>query len=329
MFDRIRARGARVVQINHPRMSNAYFDRLNIVYDFASGTISQGPRSTYDPEIAHMDPNEPLFSPNFDALEIFNATRGHHEAMRDWFSLLSMGLTPTGTGVSDTHAAFSKSTGEPRTYVAVSADRPSPIDTDDLLDNLLAGRAFISNGPVLRVTVVDGNDGMNTGSYGDTLSASGSVTVEVEVQTPEWFTVDEAQLFLTQTYGDPPADARQAVAETGSAEPPSDLTISLTGQTVSRANGGTGQIFTGSFTLDTVTLGESDGWIVVRVFGPAGTLYPVVLTSGGATVNVDGTTPETFAQFGSGYRPFAMGNPIFIDRDGNGVYDAPFPLSTP
>lgn len=318
LFERLRLRGARIVQVNHPRKGSSYLTALDPIYDLDSGTIVEDPATAPPNEILMMPPGVPKWSPTFDAMEIFNGVSmlDADAAMRDWFNLLSMGFAPTGIGVSDSHGTYRPQAGEPRTYIVATVDRAPFLDLEEVLDNLRAGHAFASSGPILRVTAF--GDGTSA-SFGELVpAASGTVEVRIEVETPAWYSVSTAELFLTQTYVDDDGHSQQ-LALTPS------LTTPLNAFDVPRNNGGLGRRYEATVTLDSQTLGSRDGWLVVRVRGPGSCQYPVALTTGSATIHASGATPETFVTYHPSAEPFALGNPIFLDRNGNGRYDPPYP----
>ncbi|MBI5511909.1 MAG: CehA/McbA family metallohydrolase [Deltaproteobacteria bacterium] len=319
LFDRMRLRGAEVVQVNHPRMRRSYFDAIGMKVDLEGGTIYHDPRVAPSPELMHMAPGSALFSPNFDTLEIYNGlAQGSAEAaMRDWFNLLSMGLRPTGVAVSDTHGVFNRNPGEPRTYIAAKDDRPPFASVSELLQNLKAGHVFGSSGPQLTAVLSAGDQ---SATFGDLLTpATLPLRLDIHVETATWYGVSAAEIFITQTYADQSGDSSTlALSPT--------LTLPLAGLEVTRANGGVGKIYDASVDLDALQLPEGDGWIVVRVRGVGWSLYPVCLSGGNVTFDPAATTPETFAVLSGGSEPFAFGNPIFFDRNANGVYDPPFPM---
>ena len=111
-----------------------------------------------------------------------------------------------------------------------------------------------------------------------------------------------------------------------SKEPLADRAANLIPTPFVVGNGGTVLRYAATLTLTSAELGNTDGWVVVRVRGPASGMYPVALESGRVQIDPTGTNAGDFATFSGGRRPFALGNPIFLDRDGNGFYDAPFPL---
>ena len=96
--------------------------------------------------------------------------------------------------------------------------------------------------------------------------------------------------------------------------------VPLVPQTVVRDNGGQAQVATADVPLDLLSapFAEGDGWLIVRVGGKGGGLFPVV--GGHGLLQPSGTTPETFwADRVSGH-PWVVTNPIFIDADGDGQW---------
>ena len=73
-----RERGARVIQVNHPRASQGYFDHV--------GYHSHVPIDSLDPE---------EFSSDFDSLEVFNGAGDFCQVTTDWLGLLNQGLVTT------------------------------------------------------------------------------------------------------------------------------------------------------------------------------------------------------------------------------------------
>ncbi|MBI3180062.1 MAG: hypothetical protein HYZ27_10400 [Deltaproteobacteria bacterium] len=155
---------------------------------------------------------------------------------------------------------------------------------------------------------------------GDLLSpATGDVTVEIEAETADWYALSEVELFITQTYVDADGDSQSlSLAPT--------RTAALAQDEVLRGNGGRARVFSARVTLTSAELGAGDGWLVVRVRGQNSSLYPVTFRDGGASFDVNATTPESFVTFQGGMEPYAFSNPVFIDRNGNGHYDPPYPM---
>ncbi|MDP7039273.1 MAG: CehA/McbA family metallohydrolase, partial [Myxococcota bacterium] len=233
LFDLMRERGAEVVQINHPRSSSSYLQKLQIIYDFENRTITANAEKAPSAQIMHMNPALPLFATNFDAMEIYNGVRLSDAApvKRDWFNLLSMGHKIVGTGVSDSHNNFTRNPGDPRTYVMLENDAPKDFDVTTYIQNFLAGKAFISTGPVIRITATSETA---QGTLGDLIPTTGALGLEIEVQTPTWYKVDTLNLYLNQIFVNPGAESDDADYE--NLEP--DVTLSLLPEVLEWSNGG-------------------------------------------------------------------------------------------
>ena len=103
LIDQARERGARAIQVNHPRASQGYFDHV--------GYHAAVP-------IEALDEDE--FSPDFDAIEVFNGGGDFCQVLNDWMGLLNQGHRSTAIGNSDTHRR-EKPPGYPRNYVPTRA----------------------------------------------------------------------------------------------------------------------------------------------------------------------------------------------------------------
>ncbi len=163
-----------VIQVNHPRMGTmGYFNRTGL--DPATGL---GTAAEYDP--------------SFDAIELFNGLElGKMDQveglLEEWFHLLASGHRYTAVGSSDSHRLVHHWAGYPRTYVAVPMESSAPL-VQAVAASIRAGRAMVTNGPFLDVTV----DGASPGA---TVSApSGVVKLAVNVHAPPWIAVDTLEL---------------------------------------------------------------------------------------------------------------------------------------
>jgi hypothetical protein len=117
------------------------------------------------------------------------------EVLEDWFHFLDVGFNVTGVGNSDSHG-ISKEIGHPRTYVEVGTDLPGAIDRDRLNRAYKAGRATVSAGTYVEMTLrEEGSDVLAT--IGDTLKATGSgkLVAHLRVQTPSWFRADRVEIW--------------------------------------------------------------------------------------------------------------------------------------
>lgn len=176
LVDGIRAAGARVVILNHPRWP----DRERGPFGVFGLDAFTGARTGDVPF-------------RFDAMELVNATNEHEDPellLADWFALLNRGERILAAGSSDSHTVGDP-VGQGRTYVASPGDDPRDLDVDALCDALLAGRASVSLGLFADVRVA------GRAHAGDLLPvAGGELPVELRVAAPGWVQPREARLYL-------------------------------------------------------------------------------------------------------------------------------------
>lgn len=181
MFAFARARGAKVIQVNHGRMEPrlGYFDLVHL-----------------HPESGVADPE---FSDNFDAVETHNGLYMEQpervrEAVFDVVSLARRGLRPAVTGNSDSHRLLYEEAGYPRTYVH-AARFPVVGREDRLLAGLAARNTTVSGGPFVEAWVVAPDGSKPIGST-VTTSAGGKLAVHVRVTAPGWVPVERAEVWI-------------------------------------------------------------------------------------------------------------------------------------
>ncbi len=226
IFAGLRKRGARVVQMNHPRVGPSdtlssfqqNFDRAGLTYDFA--TRSFGGSEKLMPlkavELGLADGAD-LFSPEFDTLEIYNGVGFQHlvdgdrrldgrteYVMRDWMNFLSFGFTPTALGNSDSHDWFAAPPGTPRSMVRVKDDGPAAIQAGlaDEVVRALKGEGVprdvvVTNAPMMAFSV-DGKGIGETVAHG-----MGPLAISIRVQAPSWAEVDTIEVFANSTFDIP------------------------------------------------------------------------------------------------------------------------------
>ncbi|WP_428265497.1 CehA/McbA family metallohydrolase [Haliangium sp.] len=226
IFGAMRARGADIVQVNHPRSAlpgsrsfQQFFDRAGLSYDYDDRQVitELGPV----PNSWLRLPEVSLWSDDFDAIEVWNGMSpedtdgdGIREiteldlVMRDWFNFLSLGLITTPIGNSDTHRAFADPPGVPRTYVRVSDDSALALmsgdvvfDVLDALSGRVARDVVVTNGPFLEVSVA-GREGSVIGAElaaADVGSGPGEVTFTVRATAPTWAAFDTIEVFANAT----------------------------------------------------------------------------------------------------------------------------------
>jgi len=157
----------------------------------------------------------------------------------------------------------------------------------------LAGDVLMTNGPFVTVHV-DG--GGNSAGVGQTLSADGEVTVKVEVRHAPWVVPDR-------------------------------ITAYFNGEVIATSAGEANT--TGVITFEVPFTPTTDGFVVVEVAGQQN-MFPAafpseippqqfsdVLDAVGGSFGLgsgDGLKPELIYPV----RPYALTNPVWIDRDGDG-----------
>jgi hypothetical protein len=171
----IRARGARVVILNHPRWPEDDKDPLTkFGFDEKTGLNAAGQEFT------------------FDALELINSdspTSPPRMVLPAWYALLERGLRFTGVGSSDSHTV-GVIVGQGRTYVPSASDDPARIDVDAACRAFLEGRVSVSLGMFATVTV----DGTGMGATVD--ARAGAVEAEIDVRHPSWVTPRALELVV-------------------------------------------------------------------------------------------------------------------------------------
>jgi len=179
LVDGIRAAGAQVVILNHPRWP----DR------------DRGPFGVFglDPFTGARAGDVAL---RFDAMELANATNENEDPellLADWFALLNRGERILAAGSSDSHTVGDP-VGQGRTYIASASDDPGSLDVDALCAALRAGRASVSLGLFADVLV------QGRARAGDLLEHSGGeLQVELRVAAPGWVRPREARVYADGT----------------------------------------------------------------------------------------------------------------------------------
>jgi hypothetical protein len=348
IFMEHRARGALVVQVNHPRNSAflGNFDQASLIFDYATRYVGDDPMNVGMRAAVRLSDTAPLFSPNFDSFEVWNGFSGddsNGDGVRedvtvdavfyDWMRFTAFGLLYTGMGNSDSHRVSLKMAGYPRTMVAVPDDTAiGSLEADVMATLNGSGPAprdtVVTDAPMLRV--VDDN---GISAVGRVLDASGGpVFLTVEVRSPEYAPIDTLELFLGTSDDD--GSLRPAGS---SALIPSlcftDRTGLTAGDTCALATAGApgpldamlvgsggDNVWIASEPLQVTANGDT--FVFVRVYGTVAIL-PILPTA------ISGVTPAdivagTAALDNNGVPAMAIVGPILIDADGDGVYTAPY-----
>lgn len=216
-----------------------------------------------------------------------------HGQVDDWFTLLNLGFTFTALGNSDTHGLTATESGCPRNYVLVEEDEPAFLDDQALADAVREHRVVASYGPFVRMWV----DGAPIGS---TVVDDGPIEVHVDVQAPRWIPVDRVEL-----YENGALIREWAVQDTGDVLR-FDETVALTPSrdawyvAIAMGDGDLGPVFT-PVELSPVDLQD------VVTGALAGAEEVADLVAAGPPIPRTGPV-----------KPYAITNPIWVDRDGDG-----------
>jgi hypothetical protein len=313
-YDRARAQNPgvhEVIQLDHPR---AGVFGLTLIGLF--NTIGFDPRKTVSATLLDKSLlGTSTRNIDFDAIELYNGNSlGQYQQVRnDWFSLLDQNIVKTATAVSDSHRIVVEAAGFPRTYVVAPTDDPASLTDEMVTSAVFAHQAIGTSGPFVRFDI----DGRSLGSLVPknkvrSIFSKPFWNANITVLAPAWVPVDEVRLYangrLLRKFDATPA--------------PTDTT----------AAGGV-ERFRASIKLTP----DRDTYYVVE----AGTKLPNAIDSDGDGVidrgdtNGDGVidtkdrglaqppSPGVYASIVPGFVPLAFTNPIWVDRNGNGIFDPP------
>jgi len=159
-----------IVQINHPRCTQAFFDYIK-----------------YDPDLGPEAVDPAKFTvDSFDALEVWNSHDDLHDFMEetllDWYSLLNRGINKPATGNSDSHEV-TQYVGHPRNFVQTDA-----MDDESVYGAIKAFRNVVSGGPFVTFEI----DGKGSGQT--VVKGESKPDVYIKVQAPDWMSVDFVRL---------------------------------------------------------------------------------------------------------------------------------------
>lgn len=167
---------ARVVILNHPmNMHNGFQPFAPTNFNNVTGENLRGPEFT------------------FDAIELLNSSAQQSDFMtvfNGWFALLNYGYRITGVGSSDGHDVSRYIIGQGRTYILTDDKDPAHINVNDACAKLLQGRALVSMGLLVDLTVADQFD------VGDlAINLPDSFKVSARILGPSWVSATNVTLF--------------------------------------------------------------------------------------------------------------------------------------
>ncbi|MFO0549101.1 MAG: PHP domain-containing protein [Polyangiaceae bacterium] len=222
----------------------------------------------------------------------------------DFFRYLEYGLTPTQIGASDSHDG-SKEPGFPRTYFKSETDKPIAVTASNVVESLRAGHAVASYGPFIRATIDDK-------TFGEVVRATPGEKKRllVNVQTPDWFGADRLEIYEN-------------------------------GHIVHEVDKDNGPEVIDDFKVDApIVVPDRDSWVVIVAIGlrDENQMGPVIFDIPFGEIQLSQTASGAFADVPvvnmllaatptvpdwSPTIPYAITNPIYLDVDENGKYDAP------
>ena len=326
--------GEEMVQINH--FNSGGGAGLNIL-GIDTGLVP--PQSTVDPTPFRLDPSiANLFSPDFDALELLigndrdQVDTFFNENLGDWFNLLNQGLIYIGTSDSDTHDRNYAQAGTFRNFIASSTDNPADLDEDILTQSIKQGKTVGGYSPFLRATLTAESTGDNGGLAHNlpnlVSTTDGRAIFHLEMQSPLWVEFDTVELFINNVPvpfdddGDPATPPQYQASPDVSLEAGVDFVVQE--QVDDPDIPGAGHYEAAlDYTLEGLV---QDTWIVALVRGMDGVsmpLFPVVPNDLEEETNADLADLLDGNLGQAGMMALSYTNPLFIDVDGNGLYDPP------
>lgn len=236
IYAAMRARGAKMLQINHPRGSGfgqmqAALDRANLKYDYSARMMFGDYANGAVPNEWLRLPEETLWDPGFNGLEVWNGftqvdsdmdgvreNQSMDRVLADWFNMLSMGFYVSPAGSSDTHTANKDPMGMPRTMVRVSDDRPAMLASGAAVDDVLATQTrtttsgtatpndlVITNGPMIDVKVG------GQPALGREVNGTSGLTAVVTMYAADWAEFDTLEVFANATPTSPVTNNKTAL----------------------------------------------------------------------------------------------------------------------
>lgn len=237
--------------------------------------------------------------------------------MDDWFQMLNRGVIRPVLGNSDSHGPYAVEAGLPRNYLRSNTDIPPEVRERDVAETVHGMEMFPTYGPFLEFSV----DGKGMGSTVQS-APNKPVKLHIRIQSPSWFDVDRLEIYRNGQLIRVVTGRRDCPAGDASCiRSPNEKTVNYDAEIEDRP--------------------ARDAWYVVIAMGIDGkTLAPVYSSTPVARLGiyelVQRLTPilpplrglrVPFAPSIATVRPYAVTNPIFVDVDGDGSYDAP--LSAP
>jgi hypothetical protein len=223
-----------------------------------------------------------------------------------WFTLLDRGHKATGIGASDTHHLLGDEPGDARTllFVGEGKDTPGGFSSRDVVRATLDHQAITTNAPFVDMRI-------GTDRIGATVKDSrAQIPVDITIRAASWARVDKLVIYMNS-----------AIVQT----------IAITDGT--------------NFTTTVMVSPTTESWVVAEVTGTQNmfpVISPVEFPPLDATIIINALSAGidlSSLPIASALKPqrlhtatpYAITNPIWIDRDGNGWNPPrpPLPRSAP
>ena len=318
-----------VVQINH---IDSHFDPLRI------DTAVTPPRSFITNNLFfRLNPAVTNFFHPFAALELWNGSNNNHqtqfldERIGIWMNLLNQGIISTAIADTDTHSVVDLETAGARTWTPASSDAPSAISDAEIAQAVSGARAVGGQGVYVQTRLVEGAAVADFSLGGDTLvtATDGSVDLEIHVQAPIWAPYDTIEIYRNASTRVVKRNPVVGGTPTLYDAVPTTTLSAGAGFTVTQTNVAPSvpgaERFETHLTLPLTGL-TRDEWIVVVVRGTSGIsapMFPVFPRNLLAAQNPTLADLTTVTVSESGVRALGFTNALFVDVDGNAVFDAP------
>lgn len=335
-----------VVQVNH---IDSHFDPLKI------DTAATPPRSFLgpgEPQIFRLDPSVTNFFHHFPALELWNGDSHNKQVVEFfgerigiWMNLLNQGLLATFIADTDTHQYHDLASAGARTWTPSSSDAVAAISDNEIGRAVRAGKAVGGQGLFVtaRLVATDGSGGVaqlagvvpsgtqpGTAAAGTLVSvANGEVNLEIRVQAPTWAPYDRIVLYRNATTT--VAQSNDGIPTLYGAQASQTLTAGVDFPVATVPVNGSSRFETNL--VVPLTGLSADEWIVVAARGTEGVsppMFPVYPNPTDVTTeNPDLAALTNVTATEKGVRALGVTNALYVDVDGNGVFDAPGPSVAP
>lgn len=236
-------------------------------------------------------------------------------AVDDWLHFLNDGRKITATGNSDSHSSDDE-IGTPRNFVrlpkrdGVPGDRfPQAVSEEEFVDAISHQRVVASNGPLLTMTLKSGGGGqiyeIGDTAHFDAGLGGQEVLVTLRVRRAPWVDVKRMVIYANGVAQTPVITLPDDASEDFTAE----VTLTLMNDTVLVA-----EVYGDKSLFPIVTPNEEQPANVAQLVSG----FTSSLAS--AIPKIDGQESPSIVQY---VTPYALTNPIWVDIDGNGEFDAP------